>query len=70
MSAVMRPVVYQEAHPERARTYSSTAQAFRELPYCAAVQYWPSPKRMWRIVDAACFVLAVLVLTCPWWWPR
>ncbi len=69
MSAVMRPVVYQEAHPERARTHRSTAEAFRELPYSTAVWYWPAPRR-WRVVDALCFLLSVAALTSPWWWPR
>lgn len=63
-------VVFQEPYPARARTYSSTAEAFRELPYTAAIQRWPSRRRMWRVIDAACLVLSALVLSAAWWWPR
>lgn len=62
-------IIYQENNPHRARTYRSTAEAFRELPYTCALQRFPSPRRMWRIVDAACLVLSALVLSAAWWWP-
>jgi hypothetical protein len=66
----MRPVIFQEPDPARARTYSSTAEAFRELPYCTAIQRWPAPRRFWRIVDTVCWIFVVVLIAAPFWYRR
>lgn len=36
----MRTVIYQERHPERARTYRSIAEAFRLPDYACAIEVY------------------------------
>lgn len=71
----MRAVVYQEPHPERARTYRSIAEAFRLPEYTCAIERGPRLTRRQRaLVDSFCWVgsllLFVAAFTAPLWWPR
>ena len=65
-----RTVLYQEPHPERARTFRSTAEAFRGLEYACAVTHAPRPpvisRKGW--IALAVIYTATLVALC--WWPR